>query len=215
MSGKAAPGGRAALKMWRALLLVALSGVAAIASAASNRWVLTGTIVGGSDTSSYAILRSPTSGEQKVYARGALVRPGVKLVRIESNYVVVESRGTRRRLWFGADLGSSPRQRMRILRRADLWNAVSHMAGGRAPIELLPYQQAGKIEGYYANRVRRGSIPRRMGLRAGDIITRVNGITLDGRENTSRLLGLLRRSQQITLYVKRDGRVLRLSYALR
>lgn len=214
MSGKCKPRGRAALKRWRVLFLVALSVVPAIAWAASSRWVLTGTVVSGSAMASYAILRNPASGEQGVYARGARLRPGMKLIRITSSYVVVESQGTRRRLWFGADLGQ-PRRQMRILRRSELWNALSRMAGGKAPIELLPYQRSGKVEGYYANRVRPGSIAQRMGLRAGDIITRVNGIALNGHENTDRLLGLLRTSQEITLYVRRRGSVRRLSYALR
>lgn len=71
--------------------------------------------------------------------------------------------------------------------------------------QLLPAMVGGKLSGFRARWVKEGSLAAGLGLQAGDVITRVNGITLDSLERVIGLMPLLGTTRRFEIEVLRNG----------
>ena len=79
----------------------------------------------------------------------------------------------------------------------------------------VPYRRDGQTIGFKLFGLRPNSLPKRLGLLSGDILTEVNGKQLDSLNRAVALFGLLRSAEQLTLVILRRGEERRLSYLFR
>jgi glutaredoxin 3 len=71
---------------------------------------------------------------------------------------------------------------------------------------ILAKQGAGITSGAYVGGTRQGSAAQRIGLKHGDIITRINKQNITGVSNLERILASMQKGQRILVEFQRDGR---------
>lgn len=71
---------------------------------------------------------------------------------------------------------------------------------------VQPVMEGGKLKGYRLSPSKEKELFRQLGLRPGDVVTSVNGISLDDPARVGEVLSLLTSSGQIVLTLDRNGR---------
>jgi general secretion pathway protein C len=79
----------------------------------------------------------------------------------------------------------------------------------------VPSIACGRMTGIRLDAVRPASLLARLGLRNGDKLVRVNGISLSSPETAMRLYAMLKTARFVVLDLERDGRPIALTYAIR
>jgi len=144
-------------------------------------------------------------GDQHLVRVGRDIVPGLTLIAIAADHVIVAERGQNVRLGFpeagGAGLvspvASTPSA---TARRRGASDAVDYRLG------LAPERSNGRTEGY---RIRPDAVPATLeqaGLRAGDVVVRVGGTNLESPDDVERIPRELRGSDAVTIEYFRDGR---------
>ncbi len=72
-------------------------------------------------------------------------------------------------------------------------------------IRLVPYVKDGKTEGFIFEWIKPGSLFHRAGLRKGDVLISINGMTIKSGEDAFRLLQVLRNEPSLRVVVLRGG----------
>ena len=72
-------------------------------------------------------------------------------------------------------------------------------------IRLVPYVKNGKTEGFIFEWIKPGSLFHRAGLRKGDVLVSINGMTIKSGEDAFRLLQVLRNEPSLRVVVLRGG----------
>ncbi|WP_297527163.1 hypothetical protein [Thiohalobacter sp.] len=174
-----------------------------------DEWVLRGTVVLG-EAQGYAIVERPDGGGQVMRKVGEWLVPGMRLETVAADHALVSEQGVSRRLSFGARLsGPQPGRtdggsafRLDPLRLPEIV----------AAIDVIPHQQNGRVDGYYANAIPE-PLRKEIGLQPGDLVRRVNGIPLDDRVDAGQLYRQLE-AGQLAVEIERHGRPIRLIYRL-
>jgi general secretion pathway protein C len=73
--------------------------------------------------------------------------------------------------------------------------------------KILPAVKDGETRGFRLYRVRRGTLPRLLGLKNGDTLLAVNGTDLDSMDRAISLYTKLRRASELSFTVERKGKV--------
>lgn len=73
-------------------------------------------------------------------------------------------------------------------------------------VQAQPVMQDGAIRGFAISPRRDARMFRRAGLRPGDVVTGINGVTLAGIDDPAALMGQLAGAQQLVLEIERNGR---------
>ena len=191
-------GGRS---VWLALLLWMAGGLPAVAGEV-DEWLLRGTIV-LDGRSGYAIVEQPGSRTQYWRRTGTDILPGMRLAAVFDDHAMVVQDGRQKRIDFGSRLATLP--------VADSY----HIDPLRVPeiaamLDIIPQQQNGRVVGYYANGIPE-DLRAEVGLLPGDLVRRINGITLDDKLDTARLYEMLW-SGRLNVEVVRGGRPVQLVY---
>ena len=79
----------------------------------------------------------------------------------------------------------------------------------------VPHRQNGKTVGFKVVGIRSNSLFRSLGLRSGDVLTSVNGESLDSINKAFGLFEQLKSSDQLTLGLKRRGQDQNFDYSIR
>ncbi len=79
---------------------------------------------------------------------------------------------------------------------------------------LIPSERDGVVIGVRVFGVRPGTLPARLGVRNGDTLVSVNGVSLAGSSDPSRLIEIARDSTAAELVILRRGELLRLHYTV-
>ncbi|HEV2818110.1 MAG TPA: hypothetical protein VGW40_12915 [Allosphingosinicella sp.] len=144
-------------------------------------------------------------GSQRFVPVGRAVVPGVTLLRVELHRAVLATAAGEVRLGFdGVDRGQAPAGGQSPAPEAQADDTVRYRLG------LAPRMVGGRVSGFT---VRPGAdLPAlaRAGVRAGDLILRVNGSQLD-EERRDELAWTIANSRQVELEIERGGRPLRLT----
>jgi general secretion pathway protein C len=155
-----------------------------------------------------AIIGFP-DGRQRFIAIGRDVLPGLRISRIEQQYVVLGSVGGELRLGFDgvrpvegatAPVSAAPARAAEAAQRDE---TLSYRLG------LEPVRENGYVMGH---RVRPGAnLPnlQRAGIRPGDVIRSYNGSRMD-EERLAELAWTIANSERVEFEVERDGRPMRL-----
>lgn len=103
-----------------------------------------------------------------------------------------------------------------VLLRSDLDRRLPQEVGRiLAETALAPVSESGRISGFALTRVPEGTLLTEVGLRAGDVLTSINGIPIESRETLLALWPRLQGESLIRAEVFRDGRPLTLTVTLK
>lgn len=81
--------------------------------------------------------------------------------------------------------------------------------------KVIPAVRDGETHGFRLHRVRRGTLPRLLGLKNGDTLMAVNGTELDSMDRALALYTKLRRAKHLSLTVERKGKVFEKQISIR
>jgi len=129
---------------------------------------------------------------------------GVEIVTIDQQELTVRREGRLERVGRAAPTTSRPTAVPRVTRK-QLDDTMRDPRQVLREVQLLPAMEGGRQAGFRANFVKEGSVVSALGLKTGDVLRSVNGISLD---NPERLLGLyssLQRARRFDVELERDG----------
>lgn len=92
-----------------------------------------------------------------------------------------------------------------IVSRAALERLIADPAALAAQARIMPSVRDGVTRGFKLYGVRPGSLPRQLGLKNGDLLRAVNGLSLAGVDQAMAAYARLRRTDAITLELERAG----------
>ena len=197
--------------------VAAESGDPSAAPATSANLALTGTLAGREPEQGWAIIGA--SGQSaRVYATGAALPGGTKLVAVYPDRVILDRNGSREslmlpRLSGGAGSSTAPRVAGRqpsALPDASLADSVRQLlvqnpqAGGDL-LRPQPVFAGGSLRGYRVYPGRNRAQFAGLGLQPGDLVMAVNGAALDDPNRGLEILRGVGQGSAVTLTVERGG----------
>jgi len=191
---------------------------------------LVGTIVLGDPEENIAVIEDTRSGEQEMYTSGDRIGE----IRIESvlrDNVVITSSGEKRVLTMqykqlrdtgvsrraagSASTASEMSSANRNISRDFVMRSLQDMSGLMQSALIRPYQQDGETAGFQLDNIRSGSFYDRIGLRNNDVILSIDDTQLKSPQQLMEFSQELRRKDQVTMTLRRDGERRRIQYRLR
>ncbi len=163
-------------------------------------WRLLGTLRSGDGTSLAAI---DCAGRTLTVAIGDVVE-GTEVVDIEKLALMVRRNGNIERLTY-APTTQPTLPVPRSLSRHTVEQALANPQGLLREVMMMPAMVTGRMVGFKATWVKEGSLIDRIGLKKGDVITRVNGVPLDGPEKVVALLSTFATTRRFEVELERDG----------
>lgn len=135
------------------------------------------------------------------------VRDGVEVISIEQQTVIVRRQGRLEvvgaRPGPGAALPSLPAGR--TVSRQLVNQLLANPEQLYRDVRLMPAMVDGRMTGFRAHWVKDGSIIGALGLKAGDIITKVNGLPLDNLQRVISLMQVLTTTGRFEIELERNG----------
>jgi general secretion pathway protein C len=182
---------------------------------------LKGILAFGSETASRALI-ADGSGKEKPYAVGDDVPGGAILKAIHADRVILERSGRfetlrleRNKSGGGATSHTPPTAAApaaasstggEATTLAELRNELLREPGKASQyVRLQPVYSDGKLQGYRLYPGANRTLFQQVGLRAGEMVTSVNGVQLDDAAKALQLLGDLREVSELTLTLDRGG----------
>lgn len=185
-----------------------------------------GLVVAASREKSVAILRSggrtrvAAVGETAFGGRVTAIEPGSVQLEFGTEHVIVRLSGD---VLAAARLAAPPPRSREseasgplTLERKD----VERRLGQEIPrilaeTALLPVVDGGRITGVALTRIAEGSVLTEAGLRAGDVLTEVNGVAIDGIATLAGLYARLQSATELRAVVLRNGQPISIALNLR
>ncbi|MDP3152578.1 MAG: PDZ domain-containing protein [Archangium sp.] len=133
------------------------------------------------------------------------VRDGVEVVSIEQQVLIVRREGRLEQIGWKAGVPSVVLPAARSISRKVVEQALQNPAALMEQAQLLPALVAGKLSGFRARWVKEGSLVASLGLKAGDVIMKVNGQPLDTMERVFSLVQLLTSARRFDVELERNG----------
>lgn len=99
--------------------------------------------------------------------------------------------------------------------RQEVTNALANINDVAMQARVVPAFKDGVAQGLKVFSIRPNSIFTRLGLRNGDVLRRINGLSLGGVEQALEAYTRLREASRIELEVEREGQVLHPTYSIR
>ncbi|MFT3905697.1 MAG: type II secretion system protein GspC [Steroidobacteraceae bacterium] len=170
--------------------------------------VLAGVLAGDDPAKGSAII-GPASTSVKLYATGQALPGGTKLNAVYNDRVLIENNGALEALYLPrisaaasvAPKAAAPTGGQRL--QTALQNNASLLNGA---IRLQAVFSQGKLSGYRVFPGRGGAEAlSKLGLRAGDLITAVNGTQLDDASRAAEILQTLSSADSATVTLTRNG----------
>lgn len=195
---------------------------------------LWGTVTGSAEQA-YAVIEEPGKREQNLFRIGDTVQDAsVKMILREKVVLNVNgkdevleiekatgrSAGARPAKIRPSTLPSRPskmpvRTQRITLRRGQVEEAMQDVTQLMSQVNIRPHFYRGQPDGLMLSRIRPNSLFMRMGLRNGDVITGVNGRSIESVDDAMGFYQSLRSSENVTLELKRGGRERKIEYSIR
>ncbi len=192
---------------------------------------LWGTVVGNGDTA-FAVIEDESKREQQLYRTGDSIQ-NATLRLILRNKVVLSvmgkdevlemenieakapaSRFAARALPTPAAGRPVPRRRI-SLSRSQVDGALGNLNELMGQINIQPHVENGVPDGMMLTNIKPNSIFRRMGLRNGDVLTGVDGRSIQSVDDALKLYEDLKASDKAMVEIKRKGRPTVIEYNIR
>ena len=189
--------------------------------------------VSGSANGIYAVIEDVRAREQNLYRTGDAVQNAtVKEIFREKVVLTVDgkdeilqmqdlvSQGSRSRsggvpVRTELPAGGMPRAQRISLRRSYIEQSMTDVASLMTQMQVRPHMEDGVPAGLALSSIKPNSIFRRMGLRNGDVITGVDGTELSSVDDALRLVEDLKSASNLSVQLKRRGRVKHIEYSIR
>jgi general secretion pathway protein C len=205
----------------------------------ASKWVLIGTVSGGKtplatlsadrETATYKLNETlPDEGILAVIERNRieLRYPGGKTVVLE-NLAEAAQPPVQTRNNKPKKTPTVPASRATGLQVEDLgenrWqiptevaeNARSNIGNLLTQAQAVPYLENEETTGFLIRMIQPGSLIAQLGLREGDILREVNGVSLNSPEKALQVFGQLRQARQISIGLERGGKTMTFAYEIR
>jgi len=194
---------------------------------------LRGIVASGSPKIAKAIIADST-GRENFYALGAKIPGGALLEEIHDKHVILKRNDRLETLQLPKDAPvnqsfRNTRQTSRSSRR-NISSSANKNTGTLLreyretlktdPQKLMdlvrtqPYRENGKLVGYKIRPGKDRKLLRKFGLRSGDVVTAVNGVSLDNPIKGLEILRDLSSASQVSISIKRNGIAKNLSFQI-
>jgi general secretion pathway protein C len=188
---------------------------------------LWGTVTGLKDQT-YAVIEESKTRKQNLYRVGDTIQNAtVKLVlrekvvlNVDGKDEVLEIEKVKSLARYTPAVQSNQRARKIrpqkiILRRAQIENALEDVNKLLTQVNIRPHYKDGRPDGLLLTRIKPRSIFLRMGLRNGDVIMGVNQSPLQSVDDALKFYESLRSTDNVTLQLKRRGRLRTINYKIK
>ena len=187
----------------------------------------------------YAILEKSGSGGQGLYTEGETIVPGMTLLTVDWDHIVIERNGRQETISLPSEFSKSqvPKTLMtpKAIRGRDLDSgtirqvsqetfqvdrreveeAMSNLNGLFKQVRAVPYSTKDGIpQGFRLFSIKADSLIDRLGVKNGDIIQRVNGVEMSDPSTAFSLLQDLQGLAQVQVDVMRNHQPITLSYEI-
>ncbi|OIQ04110.1 MAG: hypothetical protein COS82_11390 [Zetaproteobacteria bacterium CG06_land_8_20_14_3_00_59_53] len=192
---------------------------------------LLGTVVAGDR--SFAVMQLG-AGDEKVVQIGTDIQPGVSLIEVEADAIVVDNRGRREKVLMAkGSLGDSGAMfpatapgpaastmpampvASQVFTRDAIQSQMQDLPGLLTGALAVPHQTNGNPDGFLIQDIVPGSLYEQAGLQNGDVIRRVNGEEVASPEKGIALFQALQTANSLDLEITRAGAVQRLHFDIR
>jgi type II secretion system protein C len=150
---------------------------------------------------------------------------GARVVAIGAGHVTLEAGGRTRELRLSAAPQALPpapapaaveADAVRVFTRAEVERRIADETPRLlSETALIPVTESGHVNGFVLSRVPEGSLLTDLGLRAGDVLTEINGTAIDSMATLLALYARLRNESEIRATVLRGGSPVPLAVRLR
>ncbi len=181
---------------------------------------LLGTVTGDQDKA-FAVIQNATKKQQQLYRVGDTIQKAtVKMILREKvvlhvngkdeilEIVKIETKKTRR----SSRKSGATDSRNITVKRSKIEGSVKNVNKLMQQARVRPHFTNGKADGLRLTGIKRNSIFHDMGLKSGDIITSVNGKTIESVEDVLMFYKSLQSSESVNLELKRRGRMKTIDY---
>jgi type II secretion system protein C len=135
------------------------------------------------------------------------IRDGVEVVSIEQQVLVVRREGRLEQVSWKVGVPTVALQPLagKPLSRQVVDELLGNPADLLSQVQVLPAMVAGRLSGFRARWVKEGSLVAKLGLKTGDVITKVNGLPLDSMERLGALMQVLLATRRFEIELDRNG----------
>ncbi len=172
---------------------------------------LRGTVTDGDDQLAHAII-ADGAGKEKVYFLGDTVPGNATLHQVQVDRVILNRGGILEALKLPRESGnrSAAVTRAQNNRRTNSRPSVQELVTKNAAaftdvVRLQPFSSQGKLKGYKVFPGPKRQYFGSLGLRPGDLVTEINGTTLDNPAKGAQVFQNLANSSQVSLTIERNG----------
>jgi general secretion pathway protein C len=106
------------------------------------------------------------------------------------------------------------RSRKIALKREQIQNAISDLNSLMSQVKIRPHFKDGQPDGIALSNIRSNSIFRKMGLRNGDVLMGVNDQNIQSVDDALGFYNNLKSSNNVSLKIKRRGRLNTIDYTI-
>lgn len=168
-----------------------------------------------------ATIEEIDTGSTRTYALGDPLPDGSRLVEIKQDYVVLEKDGIRKRIFFSYGRGGWNASGTRGFAQVgdDEYNLNPYRvfrgdADRVLDFSLQIHSREGDMDGIQVSGIQPGTLAERLGLKDGDVLLEANGQKVDSLLNAVKASMNAHGSDDLLLKVRRDGKVISLTYHL-
>ncbi len=195
---------------------------------------LLGTIASDDQQSSRAIIQDTAKRKQDLYKVGDSIQNAVvdKILRRQvilnvggkEEKLIMEAFESSKRPSYGrrekykslrSSRGDTTRATTITVSKKDIEESLSDVNQILSQVRIRPHSKDGRSDGLAINRIKRGSIFSKLGLRNGDIIQEINGRGLNNPDDVFQLYESLKSGSGTSLQISRRGRPRTLNYKFR
>lgn len=182
---------------------------------------LLGTVT-GNHHQAFAVIQDATKKEQHLYRTGDAVQNAtLKMIlrekvvlRVNGKDEVLEIESAPSRLKPNrrhSKPGKTTPQNI-TLQRSQIKKDTKNINSFRQQVRMRPHFSNGKPDGLRFTQIKPNSIFHKMGIKNGDVITSVNGNTIESQNDALKLYQSLQSSTNVKLQLKRRGRMKTIEY---
>lgn len=197
---------------------------------------LIGTVAGTAEYS-YAVIEDPFQKTNKIFKLNDTVSPGIRLLEIHRNKIVISRDGEKEEIELGTPEAGAPTrtagpprpvtppsespegelspQTSFVVDRESVEAATEDMNRLLTQARLVPNFSAGVADGFRIFSIVPSSLFEKVGLRNGDIIHNINGVELKDPEKAFQVYQLLKDSDRFVVDLIRAGQKMTLNYEIR